>query len=336
MKTAILSITAGGAALADRLGKVLEGCVHLSRGDREAKVSQLLENNWNCYDAFICIMAAGIAVRGIAPLLRDKTADPAVLVMDEKGHFVISLVSGHIGGANQLARTVAEKVGATPVITTSSDTLELVALDLWARDQQLTPPARTELTAVSAKLVNTGSLWLFTDEEVASLPPGILRTPRLDEADIVVSARIIPDPGCSFFRPKKLVVGVGCNRGTCASEFEDALTELFQELALDRGAIRNLASVDKKSDEAGLLEFAEKNRWGIDFHTSSEINTLHNLEISFAALKAIGAIGVAEPAALLSAESNLLLCRKRKWKNVTMAVAQAPFMLSAQVLDPLT
>ena len=105
------------------------------------------------------------------------------------------------------------------------------------------------------------------------------------------------------------------------------------ECRLSRSSIRNLASIDKKNDETGLLQFAENNSWFIDFYSKDAINKLNNLEISAAALKAVGAIGVAEPTALLSGKTDLLLSRKRKWKNITMAIALAPFTLSAQVRD---
>jgi len=339
MKIAVISLTAGGGILCDRLCSLLTGSTGFNRhAERQqaSKVSQLLEEIWPCYDALVCIMAAGIVVRSIAPLLKNKAGDPAVLVLDEKGQFVISLLSGHLGGANQLANEIARRIGATPVITTSSDTLKLVALDLWAHTQGLAVPNARELTKISAQLVNNGSLKVYTDMPADCLPKGLYRTEKIDCADIIITNSLFDGLDGVFFRPRNLVVGTGCNRGTEAGEFEDALTEILQELSLHRDSIRNLASVDKKNDETGLLQFARENSWSIDFFSKTEINELQNIEISFAALQAIGAIGVAEPCALLSAKSSTLLCRKRKWKNVTMAIAQVPFMLSEQALAPLT
>ncbi len=279
-------------------------------------------------------MAAGIVVRAIAPLLQDKDVDPCVVVMDEKGRHAVSLLAGHIGGGNGLACRLAELTGGTPVITTASDTLGLAALDLWAQEQQLTAPSREELTAASTRLVNQGELRLYSDEEVASLPPGLTLVGEAEKADIVVSASTRFAKPVTVFRPRHLVIGIGCNRGTPAVEFEEALTELLADLHLSRKSIRNLASIDQKNDEPGLLRFAEDNGWLIEFFPSTRINSLTNVAISFAALKAVGAIGVAEPAALLSAQSNHLESRKRKWKNVTMAVARAPFSLSAPAPEP--
>lgn len=329
MKIGIVAITDGGNALARRLADKMVDATRIDRREGQ-KIADVLAESWHRFDGLVCIMAAGIVVRAIAPLLRDKLNDPCVVVIDEKGRHAISLLSGHIGGGNALAERVAAVTGGTAVITTASDTLGLAALDLWAGEQQLAAPDRDKLTTAAAILVNRGELRLYTEVAVESLPPGLTLVSEAGQADVIVSNSSRFSPQTTVFRPRNLVVGIGCNRGTPTGEFEEALTELLADLQLSRRSIRNLASIDKKNDETGLLQFAADNRWQIDFFPGDLINTLTNLEISLAALKAVGAIGVAEPAALLSAESNLLLSRKRKWKNVTMAVAEAPFSLSAQ------
>lgn len=332
MKVGVVAITGGGSMLARKLAEELGDATFIDR-QKGQKIAEVIADSWHRFDGLVCIMAAGIVVRAIAPLLRDKLSDPCVVVMDEKGRHAISLLAGHIGGGNALAEKVANLTGGTAVITTASDTLGLVALDLWAEEQHLTAPERDKLTAAAAILVNHGELILYTDVTVESLPPGLTRASEPGQADVIISNSARFGPQAITFRPRNLVVGIGCNRTTPAGEFEDALAELLADLQLSRSSIRNLASIDKKNDETGLLQFAADNHWQIDFFPGDLINTLTNLEISPAALKAVGAIGVAEPAALLSAESNLLLSRKRKWKNVTMAVAEAPFSLSAQVPD---
>ena len=332
MKVGILAITHGGRELAAKLGQTLDDARVLEKKPAE-KIAATIAANWHHYDGFICIMAAGIVVRAIAPLLGDKLTDPCVIVLDEKGRHVISLLSGHIGGGNALTRKIAGLIGGTPVITTASDTLDLVALDLWGKEQQLLTPNREILTTLSTLLVNQGYLSLYADVPVASLPTGLQQVKDSRQADFIVSHHTGIAHACPIFRPRNLVIGIGCNRGTPVNEFEEALNELLKDRRFSKASIRNLASIDKKNDETGLLQFAENNGWQIDFFDSVTINQLTHLEISFAALKAVGAIGVAEPSALLSAQSNHLLNRKRKWKNVTMAVAQAPFTLSAQVRD---
>lgn len=332
MKIAVLSLTRGGAALAKSIAEGIKEAVVIQR-EPQQKLAGLLQENWHRYDAFICVMATGIVVRHIAPLLKDKALDPCVVVTDERGANVISLVSGHLGGGNELTLRLADFLGANPVITTASDTLGLVSLDLWAKDCNLVPPSRPVLTALSTRLVNRGLLKIYTSP-ACPLPKGLVATTDPVLADIVVTnSRRKEYPG-AIFRPKDLIIGTGCNRGTAAVEFESALIELLKELQLSRKSIRNLASIDKKSDEKGLLQFAEENGWKIDFFPKEELNAFTSLDVSQAAMKAVGAIGVAEPAALLSAATTNLLCRKKKWKNLTMAVAKASYTLS--VPDPET
>jgi len=192
-----------------------------------------------------------------------------------------------------------------------------------------------KLTRASTRLVNRKSLFLYTDIATRSLPEELVTVTDPAAADIIVSHRLFPGSRACILRPRNLVIGTGCNRGTPAEEFEESLTQLLEDNRLSRLSIRNLASIDKKNDETGLLAFAENNNWTIDFFTRDEINGLEteNLDISSAALKAVGAIGVAEPTALLSGNTQHLLCRKRKWKNITMAIALVPSTLSARDRD---
>lgn len=327
MRVGIIAITRGGKELALQLLALLDDATLIEKEEDHEKVADTIARNWHHYDGFICIIAAGIVVRSISSLLGDKATDPCVVVLDERGRHAISLLSGHLGGGNELARKVAALLGGSPVITTASDTLELVALDLWAQKHKMIAPNRKEMTSLSTHLVNHGSLRIYTDVDTCSLPAGLMVVENAEHADFIVSHSTNNKWLCPVFRPQDLVLGVGCNRGTPRIEFEHALDELFQDLQLSELSIRNLASIDKKNDEVGLLQFAKAKGLQIDFFDSKTINTFNNLEISFAALKAVGAIGVAEPTALLSAQSTHLISRKRKWKNVTMAVAQVPFTL---------
>lgn len=327
MKIGILAITEGGKRLAANLAAKMLGALLLPQADG---VAQPLARHWREMDGFICIMATGIVVRALAPLLQDKASDPCVVVVDEKGHHAISLLSGHLGGGNDLARQVAALTGGEAVITTASDTLGLAALDLWARDQDLVCESKEGLTQASARLVNIGSLRIYSEVAIASLPQGLVAVDGPELADIVVSPRIGDYGGAVVFRPKNLVVGVGCNRGVPIAELRQACEELFVEQGLSQLSIRNLATIDLKQDEAGLLAFAKEQGWRIDFFSKEELNRVENVTVSEAALRNIGAIGVAEPAALLSAQSNDLLVGKRKWHNVTMAVARVNCTLSEQ------
>jgi cobalt-precorrin 5A hydrolase len=331
MKIGILAITHGGKRLAAALAAKMPEALLLPE---EGGAARALAGHWREMDGFVCIMASGIVVRSIAPLLRGKEHDPCVVVVDEKGRHAISLLSGHLGGGNGLARRVADLLGGEAVITTASDTLGLAALDLWARGQELVCESKQGLTEASARLVNTGRLAIFSELAIDSLPRGLVQAAGPESADIIVSSRLADYGTAVVFRPRNLVVGVGCNRGVPVAELWEACEELFAEQGLSRLSIRNLASIDLKQDETGLLAFAEKQGLRLEFFTKEELNRVENVAVSEAALRNVGANGVAEPAALLSAQSNDLLVGKRKWRNVTMAVARANCTLSEQDRAP--
>jgi cobalt-precorrin 5A hydrolase len=289
MKIAIIAISKGAFELAETLQAKLPDAAILPQD----KIFKLFNENWQKYDAFICIMATGIVVRAIAPLLISKQSDPCVVVVDELGQYAISLLSGHLGGGNALATRVASELQGQAVITTASDTLGLVPLDIWAKTQHLTV-TKADMTRASAMLVNNGELKLYTDIQVQSLPKGLIQCVRPDDADIIISNRSCFTDEIVFY-PRNLTVGTGCNRNTPLSEFTEALTDIFSDLGLSVKAIKTLASIDKRNDEEGLLEFAKQQQLSIEFFTKDEINRVTGVEISAAPLKAVSAIRVAEP-----------------------------------------
>jgi cobalt-precorrin 5A hydrolase len=328
MKVGVLAITVGGRQLAGRLAAALENaCLVPTRNG----VQSALAESWKRFDGLVCIMAAGIVVRAIAPLLRDKHTDPGVVVVDELGNHAISLLSGHLGGGNALARKVAEVTGGRAVITTASEVLGLAPLDLWLRSLDLAIENRQSLTRASARLVNHGCLHLYAEIGIVSLPAGLIAVPTPAEAEVVISERTGWKDDLLVLRPKTLVVGVGCNRGVSRAELAGALEEFLAEAAFSRLAVRNLATIDLKRGEAGLLEFAGENRWPLTFYSKDQLNTVAGLTRSAAVYRATGAQGVAEPAARLSAGTDNLLIGKKKWKNVTLALARADCTWSAPV-----
>ncbi|MDR3630729.1 MAG: cobalamin biosynthesis protein [Desulfocapsaceae bacterium] len=322
MKTAVIALTNGGNVLAERISAALDGCVHCHPQEGvTAEIARL----WSQADGLICVMAAGIVVRAIAPLCTDKKTDPCVIVLDEKGEYVISLLSGHLGGGNALARKVALITGGRAVITTASDVTGHTAIDLWIAANGLTVAYPEMLTSTSARLVNEGGLGVFSDLAIGGLPWDLHIQKKIDQAAIVISPFFPDTYNQLWLIPRNLFIGFGCNRGTTIAEFESALDDLSRMHHLDRRAIAGLASIDLKNDEEGLLEFAEKLLLPIRFFSKNELNTVTGISTSPAVLKATGAKGVAEPSAVLAAAvqgaSGRLLIRKMKWKNVTAAVA---------------
>jgi cobalt-precorrin 5A hydrolase len=315
-RIALIALTQGGRALAQRLALLVPNSSVLAV---QGGIRSTLNAAWQEYHGLICIMATGIVVRAIAPLLKDKGSDPAVVVCDEQGQFAVSLLSGHLGGANALARQVAQALGGQAVITTASDVLGHTALDLWAAELALSRPP--SLTRLMAKLVNQGSVHLFSEYALPSLPQDIQWTNDPAAADLIISCRTHWPPNKALLHPKSLVLGVGCKRNTSAEEISSAIEQTCVEAGFALQSVRNLATIDLKQDEAGLLQVAEQYGWPLVFYSAAQLNQVEGLLLSALVLHATGAQGVAEPAALLSSGGGPLVVKKKKWPKVTVALA---------------
>jgi len=331
MKTVIIAITQGGKTLAENINAQLSDSFV---DKRDLPVFAKIADSWKQeIDAVICIMATGIVVRALAPLCVDKTKDPCVLVLDEKGQFVISLLSGHLGGGNKLAKEVATILDAQPVITTASDVTGHTALDLFAAKNSLVVEDSKKLIEKSAKLINHGSLQIYSEYDFESLPVDFTLVHKAALADLIISDHIFSETDALILRPCALTVGLGCNRGTRSEDFITAVSELFADNSLNLKSISSFASIDLKQDEQGMLDFATVTKAEIKFYTKDQLNSVENVSHSAMVFKATGAKGVAEPAAILAAEtipgSGTLIVRKRKWKDVTAAVATKQIRLVA-------
>lgn len=349
MRIAIIAITRNGAQLGTRLKDGLAGAeLHVLRkftgqAGRGAipftgELRELVARLWPEVGGFICIMATGIVVRLIAPHLAGKEKDPAVVVMDDAGRFAISLLSGHLGGANELACRCAFLTGAREVITTATDANDLPSFDMLAKEEGW---AIDDLCRVK-----TLNALLLAGEEIAVVDPTYRVRPwfhgrvRLAFCETFVEALESGAKGCVFvtnrhlppqarsenllvLRPRNLVLGIGCNSGTTAEEIEEVVTAHLKRLFLSIRSVACIASATAKREEAGLLAFAGKYGLPLRFYESAELNAVQAPSPpSHHALEAIGAAGVAEPAALLASEGGHLLIKKVKSGNVTLAVAE--------------
>jgi len=303
-------------------------------------VRETLQSAFKDYSALVGVMASGIVVREIAPLLKSKHVDPAVVVVDEKGCHAISLLGGHKGGANLLAQNIAQILGGKAVITTSSDTQNLPALDLLEKEHAWVLESRHNLTAVSAAMVNGEMLGIFQDCGSrdwlpAELPENFKLLGTFEELMsssikhvICITYREIADQLRQtdkiplIFHSACLHVGIGCNRGTPKDEIWRAIEDTFASSGLCTHSIASLGTVMQKADEPGILESSELQRLPLKIFSPQQLSAVNDLpNPSFYAKKAVGAPGVAEPAALLAAGAGELLVEKRKYPNVTVAVA---------------
>ncbi len=323
--TFIFYITNTGKALAERLKGIFPSA-EIIKFNKSATVT--FERKWREAKNLIFIMATGIVVRTISPFLKDKKTDPAVVVIDEKGRFVISLIGGHLGGANELAKEIARYIGAEPVITTSSDINEHTAIDLWAKEHNLVIDDPSRLPSVATRLINKGFLNIYADPGFSLeglCPYDFISVSDPSEADLIITNRIdLKKEGQSqiLLRPKNLIIGIGCNSGTDAVEIEEAVKEVLEKYSLSFNSIHSLATIDLKAKEKGLIDFARRHGFNILIFSPEELNRIKDIDPSEAVFKATGAMGVSEPAALLASGSNKLLIPKQKCGNVTIAVAE--------------
>lgn len=293
--------------------------------------------DWGRYD-LLFIGAAGIAVRYIAPWIRDKFTDPAVLVMDERGKYVIPVLSGHVGGAVRLARELAEETGAEAVITTATDVQGKFAVDVFAEENGLYLEDREEARAISAAVLEGERIALFPEypgcqirgkipqeiclcgtwEEAASFPHRIL---------VADSARE-PEKGTLLLRPGNVTAGIGCRRGISEELLESGLRGALAEHGLVMGQVQALASIDLKKEEPALLALAEKYRIPFAVYKAEELREIREVTSrSDFVERTAGVDNVCERAALLCGKGGTLIQGKRIGESMTSALVRMPVIL---------
>ena len=293
MRVAILSVTAGGLAVAEEISARVGGEVYAGGRDF-SRLAEFVAEVFGKFDALVFVCASGIAVRVIAAHVVSKLSDPAVIVVDERGRNVISLLSGHVGGGNELALKIARAIGANPVITTATDVENKIAVDALAGKLGLRPEPKAAIKAINAAVLR--------DEPVYLVAGGV----RLNLV------------------PQKLVAGIGCRRGTTAGEISKAVAEACAEIGQPVERISLLASVELKRDEAGLLAFAESSGVEIKFFGVEALAKKiaeYKLSESKFVKAALGVGNVCEAAALCCVESARFALPKKSFGNgVTVAL----------------
>lgn len=271
-------------------------------------------------DAMVFVGACGIAVRAIAPHVRDKRTDPAALVVDELGSFVISLLSGHIGGANDLAATLARALGATPVITTATDVNQKFSVDAWAARQGFAIGSMHAAKAVSAAILE-GPVPLVSDLPIVTdLPSGVVPGDSGSVGICISWEKRRPFAETLLLVPPVLHLGLGCRRGISAQAVREAVEAVLTEHRIHPKAVKCAASIDLKAEEAGLLEFCKEMGWPISFHPAEELRAVEGAFTPSEFVRGVtGVDNVCERAALLGAEK--LLVKKTARNGVTVALA---------------
>lgn len=354
MRLAVISFTRAGGLLCGRLvtqarelglncrGYVMDRFFHILQDvpgicPLGEPVAEWTRKWFDQMDGLVYIGAAGIAVRAVAPCLKDKMTDPAVVVIDEKGEYVVSLLSGHIGGANELAVTLADMLGAVPVITTASDVRQKTAVDVWAKTRGLGLSDRTLAKQVAAAILDGGPVGFYSDYPLLEPVPEGFCQGRLCRMNVWVTARIKPEETDLVARfsgedsrilrliPRTLTVGVGCRRGVEGEKIMQAVTGAVERANLDLKAVANIASIDIKKEEEGICTVA--GRLGVPFLTfsSEELNEVPGMFTPSDFVKQVtGTDNVCERSALAGAGTGArLLGKKQAADGVTVAIAEA-------------
>ena len=375
MKLAIISFTENGIKLSQTVSKSLSGrkvtlytkCSRYTAED--LKVQRVKESLqvWTAQrmaegDALLFIGACGIAVRAIAPNLTDKLHDVPVLVMDEEGQYVIPILSGHVGGANELAREFADLMDARPVITTATDVQKKFAVDLFAKRNHLEIMNKDGIAKVSAKALAGEQLTIavrakniecyhpkfcevceedFTeaenqllreasmhkqDQEVCGVEPPLRLVPYVKNqpVDIVVSEMQDNKNALIWLRPRRYVVGMGCRKNKDTEELLAFYQETLEQAMVEPGEVYALASIDKKKDEPGLLAISERMRIPFFTYTAEELNRVGECVHSSEFVKAqVGVDNVCERAAFAGCGvSGWLIYEKHAFDGMTIAIAE--------------
>jgi cobalt-precorrin 5A hydrolase / precorrin-3B C17-methyltransferase len=318
----LVAATANGRQRAAHIAEVWEEAHFYEGKPREA-----LAAAWKECEGIVLFLATGAAVRLVAPLLDDKRWDPGLVCVDDAGRFAVALCGGHEGGANALAQRVADTFGAAPVVTTASDSLGVPALDSLGKRIGFRIEEGSDLATVGAALVSGETVRLVSERRwpLGPLPENVVPA-VLEESEgplITISDELLEFSGPSVvYRPPSLVTGVGCSRGASAGEILDLLDSALREAGLSRKSVAALASIDVKSDEAGLLEAADTLSVPLRFYSAGELAAVEVPNPSPVVTGAVGTPSVAEAAVLASGAE--LLLEKRKSKNATVAIGRLP------------
>ena len=334
MKTAIISVSDKGQELASALKDKMDSDSTIIKCDLYHKnVKKYFPVLFYEYDAIIAIMASGILIRSIAPLVESKVTDPAVVNIDDNGKFVISTLSGHLGGANDLANKIAVLIDATPVITTSTDVNKKLGIDVLAKDLYLSIDNTKEILFFNKAILegrnisftvnpNKNFKYLFEYLNNVTLEINVLisYSSEVDTDEIHVCL----DEHKIVLKERKIVVGIGCRRGKECEFIHDGLKKSLDDLKILPSRVNMLTSAEIKKDEKGILDLSEKLNIPVRFVEIDKLKLFESSDVSKSEFvySKFGIYGVCEPSALIMAGfDSKLIYKKTSYDGVTIAVA---------------
>ena len=336
-KICIFSFTKGGGELNKKLVSALskseqvEGYTYKKFVSEDEVVLKSIEGSTNEWlserfykvRAIIFIGAIGITVRLISKFLKDKFTDPAIVCLDEAGGFVIPILSGHVGGANELSRKIHFLIGAIPVITTATDVRKLWAVDEWAVGNKLTITDKKLAKDISAAVLDNKNIGLFTDYKFDKAVPKYIKLNEEQDINVCISSKLRQDftgKPCLRLVPKNIVLGVGCKKDTDVEHMKKSFETFMENHNLDKKAIEKLVSIDIKKEEKAIMELAKS--IGVEFvtFTSEELLQVEGEFTSSSFVKSkVGVDNVCERSAA-SVYKDIII-RKESYGGITFAAS---------------
>ncbi|MGI0087119.1 MAG: cobalt-precorrin 5A hydrolase [Nitrosotalea sp.] len=292
------------------------------------------------YDALVCVFSLGAVIRLVAPHMKDKKTDPAVVVIDDTGKFVISTLSGHLGGANKLAEEIADILGATPVITTAADVNKTIAVDLVGKEFGWQIDDDSTVTKISAFMVNEEKIGLFQDAGEKNwwmpkkdLPKNVHQYTGLEEMAgsdckgfLIISDKMIQDKQILVrsvvYRPKTLVVGVGLHWDTSKDTIREGLEFCLSKFNLSPKSVARFASIKKEAQVTGLGEIAQEMKVSVDYFEKQELAEIAIPNPSDVVKTFEGTPSVSEASAIKSSGGTLVVEKQKFPPNLTIAIAR--------------
>ena len=347
-KVAIVCITKNGINISKRIKeKIPSASIYAQSKHKdssegiiwsEKNTKIMIEEIFKEYDSIICIFSLGAVIRLISNLLVDKKTDPAVIVIDDKANFVISALSGHLGGANSLSKHIADILNSTAVITTAADVNETIAVDLLGNDFKWRIENFENVTKVSAHMVNEEKIGIYQDTGETKwwnkdLPKNVTIVDDINElksdsfrAGLIISDKIITDQlliGKSvIYRPKSLVVGLGFHWDTTQKDIEDGIMKVLKENGLSFLSIRNLSTIDRGKSPTSLVSFSDKHGIPLEVFEKEKLNKIMVPNPSDVVKKYEGTSSVSEASSILSSGGELIITKQKLPPNLTVAVCR--------------
>lgn len=347
-KIAIICITKNGINIAKRIKEKIPSAYIYSQSKHkdssdgiiwfEKNTKNMVEEIFKEYDSIICIFSLGAVIRLISNLLVDKKTDPAVIVIDDKANFVISALSGHLGGANALSKSIADILNSTAVITTAADVNETIAVDLLGNNFQWRIENYENVTKVSAHMVNEEKIGVYQDAGESKwwdkeLPKNVTVVQNIDElrsddfkAGLIISDKIITDPilvrKSVIYRPKSLVVGIGFHWDITQADIEEGIMKVLEENALSFISIRNLSTINRGKSPISLGAFSDKHGIPLEFFDKDKLSNVIVPNPSELVKKYEGTSSVSEASSILSSGGELIISKQKFPPNLTVAVSR--------------